>query len=89
MSAPMDVLAVMDADRYPLDTAKRNAMIEAREAVAELVEAAKAWNHWDYEIESAKVNGESVYSHEELFDMRVEARRKTDAALARVQGEGA
>lgn len=39
MSAPVDVLAVMDADRYPLDTRKRAEMIAARAAMVELIAA--------------------------------------------------
>jgi hypothetical protein len=51
-------------------------------AVAGLVEAAKAWDRWSYEVQSAKANGESIYSFDELQAMRTDAQRKSDAALA-------
>jgi hypothetical protein len=51
-------------------------------AVAGLVEALKAWDRWNYEVQSAKANGESIYSFDELQAMRTDAQRKSDAALA-------
>jgi hypothetical protein len=40
-SAHIGALAVMDPDRYPLSTTQRQRMVEARAAVAELIEVLK------------------------------------------------
>lgn len=49
--------------------------------VTDAMVALMAWQRWDYEVQSAKVNGESVYSFAELTAMRDTARTLTEAAL--------
>lgn len=48
--------------------------------------ALRAYDHWNYEVQSARVNGESVYSHAELQEMREKAVAMGRAALARIGG---
>lgn len=79
----VDVLAVMDAQ---IEECAVFGMAEARAAVADLIEALRAYDRWDYEIRSARVNGESVYTYAELQEMREKAAELGSAALARVQG---
>lgn len=89
MSAPVDVLAVMD--RYsgvflPNDGLDGKDLAEARDAVAELMAALRAYDRWHYEVQSARVNGESVYSYSEMQEMREKAAALGSAALARCGG---
>lgn len=55
-------------------------------AVIDLLEALEAWDHWDYEVSSARANGESIYSAADFAEMREKARRLTQAAIAKAQG---
>jgi hypothetical protein len=48
-------------------------------------EALEAWMTWDYEVQSAKVNGESIYSSDDFRRMRFEATGKGQAALAQLK----
>jgi len=60
-------------------------LAEVRDAIADLIEACKAFDRWNYEVQSAKVNGESVYSFAELQEMRERAAALASAALARIK----
>lgn len=50
-------------------------------AVRELVEALEAYYSWDYNVQSAKINGESIYSFDDFRRMRMEASDKADKAI--------
>ena len=85
MNAPIDVLAVIDNFIDPDKTpGQPYDLTEARAVVADLIEAAQAWNRWDYEVMSAKVNGESVYSFNELSALREFARGLTESTLIKI-----
>lgn len=66
------------ATDYPLEW---NAVLMT--AAPELLSALIAYSNWDYEVQSAKVNGESIYSFAELTSMREDARKLGDAAIAK------
>ena len=55
-------------------------------AAPELLEALKAWDRWDYEVQSAKANGESVYSFQDLVYMRVKASQLSYDAIQKATG---
>jgi len=66
---------------------EEEANARALAAMPTLYEALQAWSNWDYEVQSAKVNGEGYHSASDLAHMRAEAVKKTDAALAKARGE--
>lgn len=57
------------------------AVQQAFAAQSDLLEALKAWHNLDYEIQSARVNGESRLSARDFDAMRKDAVLLTDAAL--------
>lgn len=59
---------------------------QAIAAVPDMIEALEAWEHWDYEVQSAKVNGESIYDHRDFQRMRDDAEQKMRAALTKATG---
>jgi hypothetical protein len=84
----------MDPDRYPLSTTQRQRMVEARAAVAELIEAAKLAE--EIMKDETLRTGERRRWHAQTLGLpstanasaiRAAARHRLSAALARVQGE--
>lgn len=90
MNEKIDVLAVIDDMTNSILRPNGGAYVEQMELVrtliADLIEAARHWNRWDYEVMSAKVNGESVYSFNELSAMREFARGLTESTLSKIGG---
>lgn len=80
----MDLYDCLIRNATLLGDAKHVAMYsEHRDTVAGLAEALRAWDRWNYEVQSARANGESVYSHDELQEMRKTADALTQSALAK------
>ncbi|WP_312321215.1 hypothetical protein [Stenotrophomonas sp.] len=89
MSAPVDVLAVMDSKiRDAEQDGKTSAvqMREARAAVAELIEAAEAYAEAEAALANRETDGINAESIDRLQPRVHAARRDLDAALARVRG---
>ena len=71
---------------YGLDESLMADAKEALAAVDELAAALREYDRWNYEVQSAKQTGESVYSYAELTAMREKAVAMGQAALARIGG---
>ena len=72
---------------YGKEQTQANARLIA--AAPDLLEALRAYDRWNYEVQSARVNGESVYSYDELQEMRKAADALAQAAIAKATGEQA
>ena len=75
-------------DWTPSEVYELRAALAAEQARAERAEAAlREWDNWNYEVRSASVNGESIYSFADLKGMREKAEGLTALAL-RPSGDG-
>lgn len=86
-----DGLVVADCSalgRHSLDCVPDAALIvRAVNSFEAMRKALGAWDHWDYEVGSARANGESIYTASDFAEMREKARGLTFAALKLANGE--